>query len=306
MNSPCGVYTFRNWLGWHAAILVGFCFAGQASAHQKWLWPNRFSAEKAPVWISFDATWSDEAFTPDEGVHDRPLFVVDPEGRSSSPDRVFVGKTKSTAEAELTREGTYRIESVDPLTYWSQVEKDGETQWLKKSKTEVTDLKVLRADLYWSEALAYVTVGETKDAPPYPENDPLSIVPGVHPNAIDAGQPVELKVSSYGKPVAGAELKVFDPAASGHDAEISVKCDKNGVASLPSRTPANTLSRANWNAKKKTIRKPTSIRSTSISRSWCDQSKSELRELIIRERFQSSHRRLDPHEYLAAIHVIQD
>ncbi len=126
-------------------------------------------------------------------MHDKPITVVDPEGRSSSPDRTFIGKTKSTAESELTQEGTYRLESVDPLAYWTQIEKKGRPQWLKKSKGEVTDTEITRSDLYWSKALAYVTIGKVTSLPPQLDADPLSIVPATHPNDIAAGKPVEFR-----------------------------------------------------------------------------------------------------------------
>jgi uncharacterized GH25 family protein len=197
-------------------------------AHQKWLWPNRSVVDKAPVWISFDVTWSDRPFEAEEGVNDRPLAVVDPDGRSSPPDRAFVGKTKSTAESELKREGTYRLESIDPLTYWTQIDKDGKSQWLKKSKDEVKGDKITRADQYWSKALAYVTVGKSTSLTSL-DSDPLAIVPLAHPNEIASGTPVEFKVLSYGKPVERAELKVFDSKASGHDPSATISCNEAGI-----------------------------------------------------------------------------
>ena len=216
------------------AAVVGS--SSPCQAHQKWLWPNRFVLEKPPIWISFDVTWSDQPFAADTGVNDKPITVVDPEGRSSSPDRTFIGKTKSTAECELRQEGTYRLESIDPLTYWTQIEKDGQPQWLKQPKGAVTNEKVTRSDLYWSKALAYVTVG--KSTPPLPlDADPLAIVPATHPNEIVADTPVEFKVLSYGKPLERAEIKVFDRTSTNHEPSKTIKCDGQGVGKLQFETP---------------------------------------------------------------------
>lgn len=222
------------------ACAFALCCSAACFGHQKWLWPNRFVADAAPVWISFDVTWSDRAFEAEEGVNDRPLTVVDPEGHSSGPARVFVGKTKSTAEAELKQEGTYRLESTDPLTYWTQIDKDGKTQWLKKSKEEVAGEKITRADLYWSKALAYVTVGKSAAVKPL-DTDPLAIVPSLHPNEIVAGQTVEFSVLSYGKPVERAELKVFDAKASGHDASATIQCNEKGVGNFKFKSDGRYL-----------------------------------------------------------------
>jgi uncharacterized GH25 family protein len=211
-----------------SVLIAGFAALSPCLAHQKWLWPNRFSADAAPVWISFDVSWSDRPFEAEEGVNDRPLVIVSPAGRSFQPARSFVGKTKSTAEIECKETGTFRLESIDPLTYWTQIEKDGRPQWLKKSKNEVTGEKITRADLYWSKALAYVSVGKST-APSSLDGDPLAIVPTTHPNEIDSGQSVEFKVLSYGTPVANAEIKVFDSKASGHDPTATIKCNDAGI-----------------------------------------------------------------------------
>jgi uncharacterized GH25 family protein len=213
-------------------LFVSLSLSIPCEAHQKWLWPNHFVVEKPPAWISFDVTWSDQPFEPDMGVNDRPITVIDPEGRSSAPDRTFIGKTKSTAEAELIQEGTYRLESVDPLAYWTQVEKEGQPQWLKQPKGELNDQKITRSDLYWSKALAYVTVGKSSSQPRQSKGDPLSIVLAAHPNEITAESPVELKVLSYGKPVDRAEIKVFDINSTGHTPVKAITCDDQGAGKV--------------------------------------------------------------------------
>jgi hypothetical protein len=197
--------------------------------------------EKPPVWISFDVTWSDQPFEADEGAGNKPITVIDPEGRSSTPDRIFVGKTKSTAEWEMTQEGTYRLESVDPLAYWTQIEKDGKPQWLKQSKDQAGDQKITRADLYWSKALAYVTVGKARTMPPQREGEPLNIVLATHPNDITSPSAVELKVLSYGKPVERAEIKVFGSDSDGDTPTKTITCDEQGVGKIEFEAPGRYL-----------------------------------------------------------------
>jgi uncharacterized GH25 family protein len=224
--------SFRDFLVACICITVAVvCSAASCNAHEKWLWPNRFIVEKPPSWISFDATWSDQPFTAEMGVGDKPVTVVDPAGRSGSPERAFVGKTKSTCESELRQEGTYRLESVDPLTYWTQVEGASGPQWLKKTKGEVTDKKIMRSDLYWSKAMAYVTVGKSTLPAPL-DADPLSIVPATHPNEIFVGSTLGLNVLSYGKPLPKATIKVYDTSATGHAPINTLQCDDKGEASI--------------------------------------------------------------------------
>lgn len=150
---------------------------------------------------------------------------------------MFIGKTKSTAESELTQEGTYRLESIDPLAYWTQVESDNGTQWLKQNKAEVSGKKIVRSDLYWSKAMAYVTIGKSTAVPPQLDSDPLNIVPATHPNEVVVGSPLALSVLSYGKPLAGAEIKVFDSHTAGHEPRQTVTCDDQGNAKLQFESP---------------------------------------------------------------------
>ncbi len=237
MSSALGVAITSHRMIAPAFLWAALCSASLCSAHQKWLWPNRFVAEKAPALVSFDVTWSDQPFAAEAGVGDKPITIVDPEGRSASPDRVFIGKTKSTAEAELTQEGTYRLESIDPLAYWTQIESESGTQWLKQNKAEVSGKKIVRSDLYWSKALAYVTIGKSTAMPPQLESDPLNIVPATHPNEVVAGSPFELSVLSYGKPLAGAAIKVFDSHTARHEPLKTVTCDDQGSAELQFESP---------------------------------------------------------------------
>ena len=224
----------RNPLFQALALLGLLICSASCSAHQKWLWPNVFVAEKTPVWISFDVTWSDTPFVAERGVGDRPLNVIHPGGRSESPARLLIGKTKSTAEIELTEEGTYRLESIDPLTYWTRVEKNGEEKWLKQSKNEVKDpsLKITRSDLYWSKAVAFVSVGKTTSPPTIAESEPLQVTLGAHPSQLVSGNTYDLAVVSYGKPVANADVKVFVEGSTGHDPQSTIRCNEVGTGKL--------------------------------------------------------------------------
>jgi hypothetical protein len=216
----------------HSACAVLFTlswFNGTpCAAHQKWLWPNFFVAEKGPVWLSFDVTWSDRPFTAESGVGAQPLSIVDPSGRRQTASSVFVGKTKSVVEMELTAPGTYRLEAIDPLTYWTQVEDNGQTKWLKKPKNEVTAASIKRSDLYWTKAAAYVTLGEPTPVPPDDDSEPLDLRLEPHPNRVTAGQALKLEVSSFGKPLPRAEVKVYAPGTVGHEPSSVIICGDDG------------------------------------------------------------------------------
>jgi hypothetical protein len=222
---------FREWGG---RLLRALLFAplstgaGDAEAHQKWLWPNVFHAAEKPVWISWDVSWSDRPFTAADGTGEQSTAVVHPDGSRASPKDVFVGKTKLTAEAELTKAGTYRIESVDRATYWTQLRVDGKEQWKQAPKNEVTGGEIVRSDLYYAEAVAFVTVGEATPLAAIDPNDPLEIRLVEHPSQLVASKPIVFQVMSYGKPAGQATVNVFDEEGDGHHPLAVVKCDDQG------------------------------------------------------------------------------
>jgi uncharacterized GH25 family protein len=226
---------------WVLTSILALCIASPCCAHQKWLWPNRYFVEKAPVWLSFDVTWSDVAFAAEKGVGDQPLSIVGPIGRRESPARIFIGKTKSTAETELTKEGTYRFEAVDPLKYWTRVERNGDEQWLDKAKDEVRNEKVTRADLYWAKAVAYVTVGKESELQPPDKTDPLDIVMLTHPNQLRVDSPIKLRVLSYGKPLPRAEIKMFSPDSTGHEPGKIINTDDQSMGETRIEKPGQYL-----------------------------------------------------------------
>jgi hypothetical protein len=223
-----------------ASILFGFA-GGSCAAHQKWLLPNFFVAEKAPVWLSFDVTWSDTPFMAEAGVGTQPISVIGPDGNSQAPTGTFVGKTKSVAELELSKPGTYRLEAIDPLAYWTQIERDGKVQWTRKPKNEVAGLAIKRSDLYWSKAAAYVTVGEPTDVPPPNNEDPLDILLEQHPNRVTVGESLDLRVVTYGKPLPNAEIKLFAPESRGHEPSQRVTGDNDGQAAITIETAGRFL-----------------------------------------------------------------
>jgi Domain of unknown function (DUF4198) len=211
------------------------------AAHQKWLLPNFFVAAKGPAWVSFDVTWSDRPFTAESGVGEQPLWIVDPNGRRQAPPAIFVGKTKSVAEVELTEPGTYRLEAIDPLTYWTQLEENGRTQWLRKPKSEVEASQIKRSDLYWSKAVAYVTLGAPSDTPPPDDADPLDLRLEQHPNRLTVGETLKLQAVTAGKPLPRAEVKLFGPTAVGHAPSSVIMCGEDGSGTFTPDTAGRVL-----------------------------------------------------------------
>jgi uncharacterized GH25 family protein len=216
-------------------------FAPSATAHQKWLWPNVFVTPQAPVWISVDVTWGDRAFIASEGTGEQSVTFMGPDTRRETAASAFIGKTKTTAEMELTVPGTYRIEAVDPATYWTQVRVNGREQWKKAARNEVSAGEIIRADLYYAEAIAYVTVGDATPIAKHASSDPIEIQLTAHPSTLTAGKPIEFQVLSYGKPAKGATVKLFDETTDGHNPQSVAVCDEQGRGALRAKAPGRHL-----------------------------------------------------------------
>ena len=219
-------------------------------AHQKWLWPNTFAVNEGSAWVSVDATWSDTPFTAESGLGEQELRVAPPTGDAYAPTKVFTGKTKTTFELELSKPGAYRLDAIDPATYWTQVERSGKKIWLKKPAKEVVGEKIVRSDLYWSIASAYVTVGAPGSDFPTARNDLLCLVPKVHPNAIAIGKPLQLTVYSRGKPLPGVVVKSFNSNSTGHKPLEVVSSNKEGVCIFEPKSPGLYLFACEWEQKK--------------------------------------------------------
>jgi len=185
--------------------------------------------ESSPATIQFDAAWSDTPFKADTGLKDQTYRVVAPDGSAAKAALVAEGKSKSTAKAKLSAEGTYCLEAIDPQRHWTQVERNGGKKWLLKRRREVKGEKIIRADVYWSKACSYVTVGKAADKMPPPSDDPLMVTPTLHPSRIVANRPVSLIVTRQGKPLAGAVVKVFTRQSKGHEGEQELKTNAQGL-----------------------------------------------------------------------------
>ena len=170
--------TLRQRLGaaWRKAefaIAVGLFFALPCSgplvlAHQAWILPNLFKTEQLPVWLSFDTSWGDFAFTPSEGPGLQQIWIVGPSDQRLSPPLLYVGKTKAVGEIGLTQPGTYRIKAFKPPTYWTRVVSDD-------AKDLVGNAKIVRSDQYWSKAVVYVTVKTITAELLVSQKDPLEL-----------------------------------------------------------------------------------------------------------------------------------
>ncbi|MCG8417057.1 MAG: DUF4198 domain-containing protein [Proteobacteria bacterium] len=212
-------------------------------AHQQWVMPNFFVSESDgnSVWLGFEHTLGDRRFVPSVGPGPAMLWVTGPDDEHTAPSFVSTGKTRTLAEIELTRPGTYRITAEEPEAYWTKIKDGDERRWLRLPRDRVVGKTIEVSKRYWAKAITYVTFRQQTTGPLAAQGDPLELVPIDHPSAIRAGKPFRLQVLAKGQSLSGQEIKVYDEAGHGHDATMTLLSRADGKAQLRLTKPGRYL-----------------------------------------------------------------
>ena len=227
-----------------ASIAIALWFCERLShAHQQWVLPNFFTAKSndASVWLGFEHAVGDQRFVPSAGPGPALLWVTGPDDELTSPSFVYTGKTRTLAEIELTKPGTYRITAEEPEAYWTKIKNGDKSRWLRAPRDRVVGKTIEVSKRYWAKAIAYVTFGQQTTGPLAVQGDPLELLPIDHPSSIRAGKSFRVRVLAEGKPLAGQEIKVHADASQGHDATATFKSRADGLAQLRLTRPGRYL-----------------------------------------------------------------
>ena len=95
-----------------------------AQAHKLWLLPSHTVVSEAQ-WITVDASVSNDIFDVDRPFPLQGLTVTGPDGKEAPVDHRFEGNRRSSFDAELSEEGSYRITLFRPM-YMAFYQLDGE------------------------------------------------------------------------------------------------------------------------------------------------------------------------------------
>ena len=95
-----------------------------AQAHKLWLLPSHTVVSEAQ-WITVDASVSNDIFDVDRPFPLEGLSVTGPDGKEAPVDHRFEGHRRSSFDAELSEEGSYRITLFRPM-YLAFYQLDGE------------------------------------------------------------------------------------------------------------------------------------------------------------------------------------
>ena len=214
-----------------------------AHAHQQWLMPNFFVAagDDERTWLSFEHALGDDRFIPSLGPGPALLWVTGPNDERTAPSSVFTGKTRTVAEVELVKPGTYSIVADEPPSYWTKLKEGGKTRWVPQSRDRVSGKKIEVSKRYWTKSITYVTFRKPTRGPLTSRGDPVELMPVDHPNEIIAKQPFRVRVLSKDAPLPGRTIKVYGEATKGHDPTFIAKSGADGRSELRFPEPGRYL-----------------------------------------------------------------
>ena len=226
-----------------AAAVIGLVsFAGSSDAHQQWLAPNFVFDPGDSAWLSFDHTFGDRRFQASSGPSSYySWWIVGPDGLKRSVPHMFLGKTRTVGEIELTDAGTYRIEALEDMMPWTRIKSDGEESWQPGTRADFEGSEIVRSTVYFSKAVSYVSLKSTSRAPLASTGEPLEILFDEHPNDLRGGERFQVRVVAFGEPLANQEVRVFAEYSEGHDATETCSTDANGFCRLELPAPGRYL-----------------------------------------------------------------
>ncbi len=231
-------------------FLLGVMVFNSANAHLYWVEPNEFYFynkskqidKKVSEVLTFEFTGGDTYFNADtnRAKDDEESYnfnIIDNKGNKVAIDDKWQGKTRAVFEAGMTRPGTYVLEAarVGKPMYYTKL-KSGD--YLHKAADELTKNEQDKKEKsvgYYQGTKAYTTLHKTNDTWKRILGHPLEITPLSHPNLIDAGDTLDVKLLFNGKPLAGTKIKIINQNyrfQKHGDVPIYAQTDESGIASI--------------------------------------------------------------------------
>lgn len=215
------------------ALLGLIALSGTAAAHTGYLLPNLFTTPQRDH-VTVEASFTEEFFVPDVVMKADDYHVVTPAGTKVTLAAVTYLRDLAVFEVDLPENGTYRI-STGPREgarrkmalvngKWEPVrEKEGAPAGARVAEAQ----SITRSDVY-------VSKGPASDKALAPSSTGLEIIPLSHPNRLDAGGKLPVRLLFDGKPLAGVAISLHGPELpDDEDAKaLSVTTDAEGKASF--------------------------------------------------------------------------
>lgn len=219
-----------------ATILVG-CLAPQfaVQAHVPYLQPASFEPIRGG-WVSLDAAFADRFFVPEVAFDNSQFSVITPAGTAVTPALVQYSHTRTTAEHQLTDDGTYRFST--GLRYgatFHTYELNGER---KSSRDPAFQLPEGAKSIAHFQAVTRAETYVSKGAPNHnaikPTAEALELEFLSHPNDLYTDSTVRARVLFNGKPLPQQTVSTYFVEAGANDEKVThqLTTDAAGIISF--------------------------------------------------------------------------
>ena len=207
-----------------------------AQAHKLWLLPSHTVVSEAQ-WITVDASVSNDIFDVDRPFPLEGLSVTGPDGKDAPVDHRFEGHRRSSFDAELSEEGSYRITLFRPM-YMAFYQLDGERHRRRGDSAEalLREIPDGARDVRLSEVVNRLETFATVGAPSAfkPVGKGLELQPVTHPNDLYTGETALFRFLIDGEPAPGVEVEVVPGGSRYRDnhGALTATSDDNGEIKL--------------------------------------------------------------------------
>lgn len=211
-------------------------------AHEPYVAPLAYKTEQTQVPVI--AGYAEEALNSEYALKDAKLTVITPKNGLKTLNSEALHKSVTVFDVDLPEEGTYIVQTQAsyPLKYvydqkaWhlffdmpaDKAPPKTEREYLIPADLKTKMIKTEQVTREWV-LQSYLSKEKTSDI--QVPNIPIKVDFSVHPNQIQAAQPIKLTISEKGKSLANAEVNLREKGATDKQAQ-QFKADSNGQVEL--------------------------------------------------------------------------
>ena len=219
------------------AAMLGGSFAAHfaAQAHVPYLQPASFEPIRGG-WVSLDAAFADRFFIPEVAFDNSRFSVLTPAGTVVTPTLVQYSHTRTTAEHQLTDDGTYRFST--GLRYgatFHTYEQNGERKNSRDDNFVLpSGAKSVAHFQAVTRAETYVSKGAPDHAALKPTAEALELEFLSHPNDLYTDSTVRVRVLFNGKPLPQQLVNAYFVETGANDEKVTqqLTTDAAGIISF--------------------------------------------------------------------------
>ncbi|NML32190.1 DUF4198 domain-containing protein [Paraburkholderia antibiotica] len=217
------------------AFAVAAALPLAAHADRLWLLPSATELSGNDSWVTVDAAVSDNLFFADHApLRLDGLTITAPDGSAVKEQNAVTGRYRSVFDAQLPKDGTYRISVQNRGVFASYKVGDERKRWrgsvdafAKEVPADAQDLQVTENDM---RVETFVTRGKADTGALKPTGHGLELVALSHPNDLVAGTPAGFRLMLDGKPAANVKVSVVPGGTRYRDNldEVTLVTDAGG------------------------------------------------------------------------------